>query len=68
MSKIAESIERITEKVLEGYTKMENSIVDGFGKISDKCVEILFAKKGESVEDAKKRLSETGRKYQANKQ
>ena len=68
MSKITEDIERITEKVLEGYTKMENSIVDGFGKISDKCVEILFTKKGESVEDAKKRLSETGRKYQANKQ
>ena len=29
----------------------------GFNKVSDKCVEVLFAKEGESVENAKKRLS-----------
>ena len=28
-----------------------------FGKVTDKCVEVLLAKDGESVEDAKKRLS-----------
>lgn len=31
--------------------------MEGFGKVVDKCVEALFAKDGESVEDAKARLS-----------
>ena len=69
MSKIADTNEKIAEKVVEGYKKIENGVVegykkietgvvDGFTKVSDKCVEVLFAKEGESVEDAKKRLSE----------
>ena len=57
MSKIAETNEKIAEKVVEGYKKIENGVIEGFNKISDKCVEVLFAKDGESVEDAKKRLS-----------
>ena len=68
MSKIAENNEKIAEKVVEGYKKIETGVVDGykkietgavngFGKVVDKCVEVLFAKEGESVEDAKKRLS-----------
>ena len=57
MSKIAETNEKIAEKVVEGYKKIENGVVEGFNKVSDKCVEVLFAKEGESVEDAKKRLS-----------
>ena len=68
MSKIAETNEKIAEKVTEGYRKIENGVVEGykkiengvvdsFNKVSDKCVEVLFAKEGESAEDAKKRLS-----------
>lgn len=57
MSKIAETNEKIAEKVVEGYKKIENGVIEGFNKISDKCVEVLFAKDGESVEDAKNRLS-----------
>ena len=68
MSKFAGTNEKIAEKVVEGYKKIENGVVDGykkiengvvegFNKVSDKCVEKLFAKEGESVEDAKKRLS-----------
>lgn len=57
MSKFAEANEKIAEKVVEGYKKIENGVVEGFGKVTDKCVEALFAKEGESVEDAKKRLS-----------
>lgn len=68
MSKIAETNEKIAEKVVEGYKKIENGVVesykkietgvvDGFNKVSDKCIEKMFAKEGESVEDAKKRLS-----------
>ena len=39
------------------YKKIETGAVEGFGKVVDKCVEILFTKEGESIEDAKKRLS-----------
>ncbi|MBQ5362887.1 MAG: hypothetical protein IIU63_06005 [Clostridia bacterium] len=68
MSKIAETNEKIAEKVVEGYKKIETGVVDGykkietgvvegFGKVTDKCVEVLFAKEGESVEQARERLS-----------
>jgi hypothetical protein len=68
MSKFVEANEKIAEKVVGGYKKIEdgvvggykkieNGAVEGFGKVVDKCVEVLFAKEGESVEDAKKRLN-----------
>lgn len=68
MSKFAEANEKIAQKVVDGYKKIEdgvvsgykkieNGAVEGFGKVTDKCVVVLFAKEGESVEDAKKRLS-----------
>ena len=68
MSKFAEANDKIAEKVVEGYKKIETGVVagykkietgvvDGFNKVSDKCVEKLFAKDGETVEQAKKRLS-----------
>lgn len=69
MSKFAKVNEKIAEKVVEGYKKIEdgvvggykkieNGVVEGFGKVTDKCVEKLFAKEGETAEDAKKRLSD----------
>ncbi len=68
MSKIVEVNEKIAEKVVEGYKKIEEGVVsgykkietgvaEGFGKVTDKCVEVLFAKEGETVEEAKKRLA-----------
>ncbi len=57
MSKLVEVNEKIADKVVGGYKKIENGVVQGFEKVTDKCVETLFAKEGESVEDAKKRLS-----------
>ena len=73
MSKIAETNEKIAEKIVDGYKKIENGVVegykkietgvvDGFNKVSDKCIEKMFAKEGESVEDAKKRLSKKDNK------
>ena len=67
MSKLVETNEKIAEAVVGGYKKIETGVVngykkietgavEGFNKVSDKCVEKLFAKEGESVEDAKKRL------------
>ena len=68
MSKFVEANEKIAEGVVKGYKKIEEAVVGsykkietgvvkGFSKVTDKCVEVLFAKDGESVEDAKKRLS-----------
>ena len=67
MAKIADTVEKIAEGVVEGYKKIEDGVVggykkiedgvlDGFNKVNDTFVEKLFAKEGESVEDAKKRL------------
>ena len=68
MSKFVEANEKIAEDVVKGYKKIEDGIVggykkietgvvEGFGKVTDKCVGVLFAKDGESVEEARKRLS-----------
>ena len=68
MSKFARANEKLARKVVEGYKKIEDSVVggykkietgavQGFDKVVDKCVEVLFAKEGESVENAKKRLN-----------
>ena len=68
MSKFMETNEKIAEKVVEGYKKiedgvvggykkMEKGVVEGFGKITDACVKTLLAKEGESVEEAKARLT-----------
>lgn len=54
---VVTSYKKIEAGVVGGYKKIETGAVEGFGKVVDKCVEALFAKEGESVEDAKKRLS-----------
>ena len=48
---------KIEDGAVNGYKKIETGAVEGFGKVVDKCVEVLFAKEGEHVEDAKKRLN-----------
>jgi hypothetical protein len=56
-SGVAEGYQKIEDGVVTGYKKIETGAVKGFGKVVDKCVEVMFAKDGESVEDAKARLS-----------
>lgn len=67
MSKLADINEKIEDAVVQGYKKvedgvvggyqkMETGVVDGFTRVMDKCVEVLFAKEGESVQEAKERL------------
>ena len=53
---VVSGYKKIEDGVVTGYKKIETGAVEGFGKVTDKCVEKLFAKDGESVEDAKKRL------------
>lgn len=68
MKKLADVNEKIAEKVVEGYKKIEDSVVsgykkieegavEGFNKVTDKIVGSVFAKEGETVEEAKERLT-----------
>ncbi len=57
MSKFAEANEKIAKSVAKGYKKIEDGVVEGFTKVNDKIIEKVFSKEGETVEDAKKRLS-----------
>jgi len=54
---VVEGYKKIENGVVSGYKKIEEGVVEGFGKVSDKFIETLLTKEGESVEDAKKRLS-----------
>lgn len=55
---VTEGYQKIEDGVVEGYKKIEGGVVEGFGKITDKFVDQFLTRDGESVEDAKKRLSE----------
>lgn len=59
--KIAEGVVKgykaIEDGVVGGYKAIESGVVKGFTNLTDKCVEVLFAREGETVEEAKKRLS-----------
>ena len=68
MKKLADVNEKIAEKVVEGYKKIEDGVVSGykkieegavggFNKVTDKIVGTVFAKEGETVEEAKERLA-----------
>lgn len=54
---VVEGYKKIEDGVVAGYKKVEKGAVEGFTKVTDKCVEKLFAKEGETVEEAKKHLS-----------
>lgn len=54
---VVSGYKKIENGVVTGYKKIENGVVEGFGKVVDKCVEVLFAKEGETVEEAKARLT-----------
>ena len=57
-AELAEEVAQVVaEGTVSGYKKIEDGVVEGFGKVVDKCVEVLFTKEGESVQDAKARLS-----------
>lgn len=58
---VVDGYKKIEDGVVSGYKKLENGVVEGFGKVVDKCVEVLFAREGESVEDAKARLNHTNK-------
>ena len=48
---------KIEKSVVGGYKKIEEGVVGGFNKIADRFVDNFLTKEGESIEDAKSRLS-----------
>ena len=56
MAKFADHMEKIAGGVTEGYKKIEDGVVTGYKKVEAAFVNTFIAKKGETVEDAKKRI------------
>lgn len=54
---VVDGYQKIEDAVVGGYKKIEEGVVEGFNKMTDKFVEKLFAREGETVEEAKKRLN-----------
>ena len=54
---VVDTCEKIEDGVVEGYKKVENSFVSGYKKIEDKFVQKFLARKGETTEEVKERLS-----------
>jgi len=54
---VVETYEKIEDGVVDSYKKVENSFVSGYRKIEDKFVQKFLARKGETTEEAKERLS-----------
>lgn len=48
---------KIENGVVTGYKKIETGAVNGFKKVSDKCIDALFAKEGESTKQTRERLA-----------
>ena len=48
---------KIEDGVVDGYRKVETGAVNGFEKICNFFIAKLFSRKGETVEETRKRLS-----------
>lgn len=62
---VVEGYKKMEEGVVGGYKKIEEGAVSGFNKIADKFVDNFLTKEGETVEDAKARLSAEQKAKQA---
>ena len=54
---VVDTYQKVEDSVVGGYKKVENSFVSGYKKIEDKFVQKFLARKGETTEEAKERLS-----------
>lgn len=63
---VTEGYKKIENGVVEGYKKIENGVVGGFTKMTDKFVDHFLTKDGETVEDAKQRITDEANHYTGN--
>ena len=54
---VVEGYKKIEDGVVGGYKKIEDGVVDGFNKIADGFVEKHLMKEGETVEEARERIT-----------
>lgn len=57
MAKLAEINDRIAEKVVGAYKKIEGAVVGGYKKVEDGFVGTFLAREGETVDEAKQRVT-----------
>ena len=55
---IADTNDKIAEKVVGGYKAVENAVTGGYKKIEDKFVDKFLCKDGETIEEAKERIEQ----------
>ena len=54
---VVDTYQKIEDGVVGCYQKIEGGAVSGFRKVSDFFIRKLFSRKGETVEETRKRLS-----------
>lgn len=58
---VTEGYQKIESGVVNGYQKVERGAVEGFTKVEDAFVDHFFTRDGETVEQARQRLSQEAR-------
>ena len=56
MSKLVDGYKKVENSVVGGYQKVEDIVVEGYKKIEDKFVDTFLKKDGETTEEAKARV------------
>ena len=56
MSKLVDGYKKVENSVVGGYQKVEDTVVGGYQKIEDKFVDTFLKKDGETTEEAKARV------------
>ena len=56
MSKLVDGYKKVENSVVGGYQKVEDTVVEGYKKIEDKFVDTFLKKDGETTEEAKARV------------
>ena len=54
---VVEGYKKIEDGVVSGYKKIEDGVVSGYKKIEDKFIDTFLAQDGESLEDARNRIT-----------
>ena len=65
MSNFKETNQKIEAAVVGGYQKIEVGAVSGYKKIEDKFIETFLTKDGESIVEARKRITGENEEKQA---
>lgn len=54
---VAGAYQKIEDTVVGAYKKVETGAVDAYKKVEDACIDTLFAREGETTEEARRRLA-----------